>query len=749
MKPIPHFPWKILAIRLSNIVRSQSETPMSKARTGLMQWFIQNRNNAWRLSRIHISLAALLMAGSCGASAQISPPQNGVIAKWDFSSLPRHLLLEQVSGAQQRIEGIFLPVAGPTGPGLEMDGYTTVIRGKPLSALQSTDAFSITCWIKVNAYPWNNVPILDQQDREQSTFFGLDAEGHLLARVHHGQIESRSRSNEAVPLRRWILATMTASQNGSIQFFLDNTLTAAGNWPAEPGQSKPHEKADADTILIGRVRSPLLPEPTQFIHPFLPVHYSLQGSLSGLTIYNKVLSSAEVGSLFRKADPKTLTPTPPPSFPKPEHSLGAFGAFYTTLHYDPIWDAGRRIGPDSDVVVRFPQSPIRLVFWQGTNYIPAWTTENNRWYTDEFMEVSADNQRCPDGEDCEPISDRQSRYSHVRILESTPARAVIDWRYAPSEVEYYKIADSPSPTEWGDWANEYWYVYPDGVAVRKQVLWSTAPQRKDTEFQETIVLIPPGETPEDNIHYDALTLANVHGETRTYSWQPKTTSGLVLPKGPNKTPGPPQAVIQWVNLKSAWKPFQVAWGPSPWIEPYYGERSISAFEWWNHFPVTQIPSSGRPALAADRAGHSSLSHIYWPTYQETSCCLVQILMDGLTQLPARELGGLAASWRTAAKADVDSGASIAYDPSQRAYVITTHSVKTLGITLDGSPATPVYHPAFVVDHWSGKARVSVNGKPPSSPADIGYVQTLAGEKLVIFLPVSSESKLTITISPEA
>ena len=31
----------------------------------------------------------------------------------------------------------------------------------------------------------------------------------------------------------------------------------------------------------------------------------------------------------------------------------------------------RRLGPDADVVVRFEQSPMRLVFWQGTNYIPA------------------------------------------------------------------------------------------------------------------------------------------------------------------------------------------------------------------------------------------------------------------------------------------------------------------------------------------------------------------------------------------
>src|ERR1017187_5965475 len=45
------------------------------------------------------------------------------------------------------------------------------------------------------------------------------------------------------------------------------------------------------------------------------------------------------------------------------------------------------MGPDTDVVVRFDKSPIRLVFWQGTAYEPAWVTENGKWYTDEFLEA--------------------------------------------------------------------------------------------------------------------------------------------------------------------------------------------------------------------------------------------------------------------------------------------------------------------------------------------------------------------------
>ena len=160
-------------------------------------------------------------------------------------------------------------------------------------------------------------------------------------------------------------------------------------------------------------------------------------------------------------------------------------------------------------------------------------TENNRWYTDEFMEIYGHPLLPGQGEDCEPMSDKQARdLPHVRILESTPARAVVHWRYALSEVEKYGIGDATNSRDWGDWADEYWTVYPDGIAVRKSVLWSTAAERDHTEFQESIVLIPPGEIPEDSVNFDALTFADTAGASTTYRWQPKVEKGLALPHGP-------------------------------------------------------------------------------------------------------------------------------------------------------------------------------------------------------------------------
>lgn len=88
---------------------------------------------------------------------------------------------------------------------------------------------------------------------------------------------------------------------------------------------------------------------------------------------------------------------------------------------------------------------------------------------------------------------------------------------------------------WFDWADET--VYPDGVAVRKQVMWSSALDAPH-EWQETIVINGPGQRPEDNIEPDALTLEDMAGETATYHWDPKPDRTFAYPRGPSKLDRP-------------------------------------------------------------------------------------------------------------------------------------------------------------------------------------------------------------------
>jgi hypothetical protein len=104
---------------------------------------------------------------------------------------------------------------------------------------------------------------------------------------------------------------------------------------------------------------------------------------------------------------------------------------------------------------------------------------------------------------------------------------------------------------------------------------------------------------------------------------------------------------------------------------YGSEKSYSAFEWWNHWPVAQIPSSGRPSVAADRASHSSLSDIYCSDYALTDHTETKLLMSGLTPSKPEALVPIAKAWLSPPIINA-SGAGVQgaeYDPAQRAFVI--------------------------------------------------------------------------------
>jgi hypothetical protein len=669
----------------------------------------------------------------------------GILARYGIAPEGKSLV-NQVSGERTAIAGFSSPAASPVGPALHLDGSSTWVTPQPVSRLTEDDRpWSISCWLKLDALPWNEAPILDQKTIAGSLFFGVDARGHLVSqRRIGGHAAARIVSTGRLLPRAWVLVTLS-QQGGAMGFSVNGKSFAAA--PAEAPAAAANESSTP--LLIGHVRAPQLPYPSNAIHPRLPIDYTLEGAIADLTVRDHSLERIELRRLMAGVDRASLQQAPAPPLPRWTGGPGPFGAFYTSLHYDPAWDAPRRVGPDTDVVVRFPQAPIQLVFWQGANYIPAWVTENGRWYSDEFMEIYG-KPRCPDGEDCEPMSDKQVRYSHVDIIESTPARAVIHWRYALSEVENQKLADAPTPADWGAWADEYWTVYPDAVAVRRQVLWTVHPDREASEFQESIVIIPAGEAPEDNINLDAVTLANLRGEAKSYTWQARTAADFAKPRGPDHFTGLDDPMIQWINLRSQWRPFQVAGAGPASFEGINWEPSMSSFEWWNHWPVAQIRSSGRPALTSDRPSHTSLSHIYWPIAQKDDRQISRLLLTGLTTDQAGTLAPRARSWLTPPTAALSSEGTARYDASGRAYVIEGVSSRDpIHIDIAADPEHPLINPVFVVPHWDNTASAAIEGVPQAvaERIQLGYVDRLEGRTLIAYLPWIAISRVNLTLVP--
>jgi hypothetical protein len=675
------------------------------------------------LVRLAVPFALLTLCA--GATAQTPQP----ILSWHFDEGNGNLAHEQIRHADGAVSGVHSYNAGVAGAALWLDGETSGVQVKSAALPALGPVMSVEAWIAIDAYPWNWAPIVDQREHENAGFFfGVDSFGHLGLQAKIGGHWQVLASTQTLPLKKWVHVAATIGPKEGMALYVDG----------EPvSHSHPQDRfkaAPAEDLLIGRIRYAMLPE--HWIHPKFPVWFSFDGLIDELNIYGEALSPE------LKAPQGDALPTP--TLPSGPAGAGSFGAFYATLQYDPLWDEPRRVGRDSDVVVRFDDAPVRLVSWQGTNYIPAWVTENGKWYTDEFVETwGAAN--CPGGEDCEPMSDKQNRYAHVRILENTPARTVIHVRYGQCEVEQDTCANPDPLTGWTDVADDYYTVYPDEVAARKTVAWSS---KLDVipEFQETIIINPPGTRPEDNIETDALTFVNVKGETHTYSW-------LHPPKAIDEPAG---ANTQVVNLKSEWKPFQIVLPDKPLISVYQGERTWSMFEWWNHWPVAQVKSSGISAVAPDRPSHSSLSHIEGRPWERTSDSITKIMLDGLTNRPAADLAVLARSWAWPPPAQVVEGAysSKGYDPAQRAFMFQRQRAGSppLHLVFQASARSPLLNPALVVEGWGDAVpALTVNGKPAAwgKDARYGLVSKLEGTTLVVWLRLEAESETSIELTVPA
>lgn len=420
-----------------------------------------------------------------------------------------------------------------------------------------------------------------------------------------------------------------------------------------------------------------------------------------------------------------------------------FGAYYIKLVYTPEWDEKWPVSDVTDVVVRFDTQEPRFVFWRGTSYIPCWATYNGAWFTNEFFErrggaVSGTTSMV------EPMSDKQCRYSNVRIIENTDARVVIHWRYAPVDLDYTQAFVDPE-SHWGDWADEYYYIYPDAVGVRKATLHTSA-LNEWIECQESIVINQPGTIPEDNLNLDAISLYNLKGEKKIYTWTEKGSPGLVNP--------PEKVCIQKINFKSEFKPFTVVQPENVTIQSYGGSTPGSHFNFFDHWPVSQTKSDTRAARSSEKPSHTSLSQIKWPAFIEDKGSRTWIMLNGMINADDNKLVSLAKSWINPAGLKILSKNYIfnGYDPSQRAYLLsfTGSDNEPLEIELSAGEESPVVNPAFVIKNWGNySAGLKINGTEIEHSENFrtGKKTTLEGTYLIVWIRAESTSPIKIILTP--
>lgn len=465
-----------------------------------------------------------------------------------------------------------------------------------------------------------------------------------------------------------------------------------------------------------------------------------------------ISENSQKSSSFTLTDPSFNSDTILPAGP----DIG-WGAAYGKLGFSGSWDndAGSpsdnwndnwQVGDHPDVVVNFNGTTNKWVFWRGTNFIAHLVSENGAWYSNEFNETWGAPGMCSGG--AEPMSDKQNRFAHVKIIENTPARVVVLYRFALIDNCYNLVNREDQPQGWADFSDWYYYIYPDGVVAQKNTLWS-GKDHGNYEYQETMIIHSPGSSPYDNLESeDCVTLANLNGESNSYS----------LPMPPTDEPfgnPPADANIQLINLKDTDQDVFTIIEPGDdiFFATYMNREGY--FTWWNHWPVNNVESFGRGAKDASFASHTSLSHIWIEGknnfFEEGDNFATKILLMGLSDFSIEDIAQLGQSWLNAPSISNTTGIiSYGYDKSERAYKMSSTSGE-MSFSVDASSTNIGFNPAFVIKNWKSNKPVtlSINDKSQSDGTDFKQgiiVDTDGTETLLIWISEKFTSKLDITIS---
>lgn len=712
------------------------------------------RIKAWKFSVL--SLCVVL------SGANISWVQDDtLVAHWCFDRVEGQKVQESVSGAYDAINGNYRMVQGVKGQSIVMDGYTTCVVRQAEQVPKFGPDFTIEAWIALGAYPWNWAPIVAQENTismnsnqdavcwpddivvnspRTGFFFGISPEGYLG--LHIGvQGWKVCRTEKKIPLNTWTHVAATFRQGEGIVLFINGSEAAEMEIEGDF-----HQAADED-LRMGMAHQML--EPSHPVRAFatLACWFSLDGILDEIHIHNDVLPKESIAENYDLSKPSGQPDLPLRIMPSGPPGPGIFGASYMHLEYYPEWDALWPVSSDPDVVVQFDDSPVRVVFWRGTRYGPAWVMEKDKWMADQSIENFNNRDGC-----IEHMLDPRCRFSHVRIIENTPARVVVHWRYCPTSANKNHSQANPV-SGWEDWVDEYYTFYPDQIGIRKVILHS---EGRSLWPEEVIALCQPGQTPEDVVDLSAMTLVNLKGQSHTYTWSetiPRVREGddyFHFGSKPEEKP-----VIMRVNMKSKYKPFQIFETTNRFsIFAHEHRKGFSYFPWWNHWPVAQVPSDGRYCQAADRASHFSLAWGGPPPHKGEGKTYWWAWMYGATLGDAESLVPLGRSWLFPPKVIVGKRIAIAqYDLTQRCYVISgleNGIEKKLQFILEANPDSPIVNPAFVVENWGNRdAEIFVNGKliPRGKSYRYGHIRRINRYDLVVWLQLDADRDTEITIQP--
>jgi len=647
---------------------------------------------------------------------------------WKFNAGKGTTLTESVTNNQSTILGNKVYwAAGVSGTALLLDGYNNFITVD--NAPSASTSFSFEVWVALAVAPFEESGIFTQND----TGLYTNAEGELLFKV--GPDEAFSEENILQgKYGKWVHIVGTKSPS-EMNLYLDGQLIASGEG---------NNETMSGAFKLGH--SPVLRAETD--------PYTIEGLIDEFRFYNVALTESQVQQSrenFNPGDSIISDPDVKIGLIPEGSSTGIFGARYEKLPYTERWDNLHRDSEYTDVVVEYGgNSPVKTVFWRGATYSPFHTNGAKGRFNSEFNENFGPGG--PDTDCCyEPMSDKHHEFSYAHIIENTPARVVIHWRY-PLALPNKAINHTDTASGWGDISDWYMYIYPDGVTAYDMRFW-TNDRANFVEWSEGMILVGPGEDPRDVLPFtNTVTNADLT-QTRIWDWStnPEVLDGYSWDNDPQTI----KPLIQTVNFTgSPYKAFMI-----------YAEKNV---QFWGpyinwarltHWPVGQRTSSNEAELDGvnSRTAHYALLKTIPPEYgkpgghHQTGTVVgggyvTQVRLEGMTDKSLDSLRHLQQSWANAPTVSNISGLSGAYAVEQRAYIFVS-SADTMSFTLNASAESPLDNPAFVIKGWgsNNQAIVTINGET-SNDVQQGIVWDIDGtQTLVIYLPMTADSAQNISI----
>lgn len=622
---------------------------------------------------------------------------------------------------------------------LQFDGYTSAVVFEPEKLPEFSNGMNVEAWIVLATYPWNWVPVIQQGDSTDYAL-GIDGNGNPTFAVRLGNKQHQLTSSFHLERNRWYhLAGSFDETSGQIAVFVNGILTDKLAVPKQPLKPETNEvrigNSGKESLAINPVRTEVN----------FPTAFGFDGLIDEIRVYDKTLTEAQVQQTFSNFKNTAAVSGAPDIEIRHLPELvgtGKFRGYYANLNYYEVWDNMWRFGDYPDVVVEFENSPTKFIFWKGTNYIPYIANDKNQWYSNEFNETWGTG----GGTGCqEPMSDKKLLTTSVRIVEQSDVRVVVNWRCALMDTKMNIQANFDTNSGWGDWIDWDYYIYPDGVAVKKMRLWTSG--RLNHEWQEGMILVGENTHPEEVIEQSPVYFfINDEGEKLACNWA--DASKIKVDYADKR--------IFVANLKSDWDPFTICDFTAGDIYNSAEISPYSVFCSWNHWPTALIKSDGRYSSYPDRVSHSSLNHIRWDEYANHTSELApyqeKILMEGMTNKSPEELYPLSCSWLSPAAIEIESGADCAeYDASQRAYVVGANS-ESLSLKIQATPENPVVNLCLQVKNWhsSEKATVKINDSK-MKPVRLrqGIIRDTDGKRaLLIWLEMESREPFAVKVNSE-